>query len=149
MKEPEELTCDRCGKTKPFRSRPDKSHPKGQIAFPDWKTVSVPVCRNCRNVEYQRRKYARKRNAEKPGSIEAYVIYKRERIPRPRSGSDSDRCKRFTSEAVTVLDARLDFMEVYETRQTVNVKVSFRTRAKITPEQFRDLCIAAMDKDRK
>ena len=147
--EPAMLECDSCGRVQSFRMPPNKSQPQGQRRFTGWSQPGdTAICRNCVARERERRKYVRQQNRE--GNIEAYVIFKRHRIPRVRAGSDVDRCKRFVAEAVTVLDARLEFMEVYETRTTVNVKVSFTTRAEgITPEAFRDLCIEAMEKDRR
>ena len=146
--EPEALECDSCGRVQSFRMPPNKSQPQGQRRFTGWsRPGDTAICRNCVARERERRKYVRQKSPD--GNIEAYVIFKRYLIPRLRAGSDVDRCKRFVAEAVSVLDARLEFMEVYETRTTVNVKVSFTTRAKVTPEEFRDLCITAMEKDRR
>lgn len=154
--EPTELTCSVCKKTKPFR-RPANNKANGRIQFPGYKRglKDSPVCDACCAAHYDRynraqgaAEAARLRNRDTCPATEAYVIYKRDKIPRKRRGTDTDRCLRFTAKAVYRLDAKLESLDVKEWHDRVAVKAVFRAPVKPSEALFRKYCIEAMEADR-
>lgn len=155
--EPETLTCVECGRERPFRKEKTAADPYRNSNFQGFLSSGGKAPAVCSRCKYKNKASSIVNRDREPAlavkergrTIEAYAIYKRSEIPRPRKGIDSDRCLRFTAVAIANLNGRIESMDVHQTHSTVSVKAIFTTIANVTPELFQQRCIEAMNKDRR